>query len=200
MSRAGSIGQSVTKALRKTRLCRAAAAQPASPRAGRAWPHASGLPLLGNTISMTGDVRAYLTEQYLQLGPVFQVRAFQHTFTVLAGPEANLFLIREGKTHLRSLESWTEFNSELGATRSIVSMDGQEHIRLRRTLRDGYSRSYIEKTPRSRRRHCRARNRIVAAGRAAPRFVHASTHYHGSTGRVGRQYFSRVNTWTTSSC
>ena len=94
---------------------------------------------------MTGDVRAYLTEQYLQLGPVFQVRAFKHTFTVLAGPEANLFLIREGKTHLRSLESWTEFNSELGATRSIVSMDGQEHFRLRRTLRDGYSRSYIEK-------------------------------------------------------
>ena len=94
---------------------------------------------------MTGDVRAYLTEQYLQLGPVFQVRAFQHTFTVLAGPEANLFLMRKGKTHLRSLESWTEFNSELGATRSIVSMDGQEHFRLRRTLRDGYSRSYIEK-------------------------------------------------------
>ena len=145
MSRAGSIGQSVTRAVRKTRLCRAAAAHPASPRAGRAWPHASGLPLLGNTISMTGDVRAYLTEQYLQLGPVFQVRAFQHTFTVLAGPEANLFLMRKGKTHLRSLESWTEFNSELGATRSIVSMDGQEHFRLRRTLRDGYSRSYIEK-------------------------------------------------------
>ncbi len=145
MSRVSSIGQSVTRAVRKTGLSRAAVAQAASPRAKRAWPHASGLPLIGNTISMMGDLRSYLTEQYLQLGPVFQVRAFQHTFTVLAGPEANLFLLREGKTHLRSLESWTEFNSELGVTRSIGSMDGQEHFRLRRILKDGYSRSYIEK-------------------------------------------------------
>ena len=76
---------------------------------------------------------------------MFQVRAFQHTFTVLAGPEANLFLLRHGKKYLRSLESWQEFNAELGATRSIVSMDGQEHFRLRRALRDGYSRAYIEK-------------------------------------------------------
>ncbi len=145
MRRVGATGQPVTGAVRKRSPSRAAVAQAASPPARRAWPHARGLPLIGNTISMTGDLRSYFTEQYLQLGPVFQVRAFQHTFTILAGPEANLFLMREGKTHLRSLESWSEFNSELGASRSIISMDGQEHFRLRRALRDGYSRSYIEK-------------------------------------------------------
>ena len=200
MSRVSSIGQSVTKAVRKTGLSRAAVAQAASPRAKRAWPHASGLPLIGNTISMMGDLRSYLTEQYLQLGPVFQVRAFQHTFTVLAGPEANLFLLREGKTHLRSLESWTEFNSELGVTRSLGSMDGQEHFRLRRILKDGYSRSYIEK-------------RLAAAIAIAEREI-ASWPLDARRSRVCTCFnalppinwacwppiLHRANTWMTSSC
>ncbi len=94
---------------------------------------------------MTGDLRSFFTEQYLQLGPVFQVQAFKRTYIVLAGPEANLFLMREGKTHLRSREPWSDFKAELGAARLLVGMDGQEHLRLRRVLRDGYSRSSIEK-------------------------------------------------------
>ena len=110
MSRVSSIGQSVTRAVRKAGLSRAAVAQAASPQARGAWPHASGLPLIGNTISMTGDLRSYLTEQYLQLGPVFQVQAFQHTFTILAGPEANLFLLREGK---RTCAPWNPGRSSI---------------------------------------------------------------------------------------
>ena len=33
----------------------------------------------------------YLYEQYMRLGPVFEVRAFGRKLIILAGPEANLF-------------------------------------------------------------------------------------------------------------
>ena len=106
-------------------------------------PSAPGLPLVGNLFGMTGDVRAFFTEQYQQLGPVFRVRALDRRFTVLAGPEANLFVARKGKDHLRSHEFWTDFSAEMGASRILVSMDGAEHVRLRKAMGRGYSRSLI---------------------------------------------------------
>ena len=200
MSRINSIGQSIIRAVRKTRPSGVPRAHPVTPRAKRPWPRASGLPLLGNAISMSGDVRSYLTEQYLQLGPVFQVRAFQHTFIVLAGPEANLFLLRHGKKYLRSLESWQEFNAELGATRSIVSMDGQEHFRLRRVLK-GWLFAFLHRktarrplsplpSGRSHRGRWTCRCPVCTCSNASSPINWA----------CWPPILLRVNTWTTSSC
>jgi len=111
--------------------------------ASHAPPTAPGLPLVGDTFALAGDVGAFFTRQYLQLGPVFRVRALHRAFTVLAGPEANLFVTREGSKHLRSRETWMEFDNELGAARSMVSMDGAEHARMRKAQQPGYSRSFI---------------------------------------------------------
>lgn len=106
-------------------------------------PSAPSLPLVGDAFAMAGDVGAFFTRQYLQLGPVFRVRALHRRFTVLAGPEANLFVTREGSRHLRSREFWMDFDKELGAARSMVSMDGAEHARMRKAQQPGYSRSFI---------------------------------------------------------
>ena len=76
-------------------------------------------------------------------GPVFRVHALHRRFTVLAGPEANLFVTRQGTTHLRSREFWMDFDRELGAARSMLSMDGAEHARMRKAQKTGYSRSFI---------------------------------------------------------
>ena len=111
--------------------------------ASHAPPTAPGLPLVGDTFALAGDVGAFFTRQYLQLGPVFRVRALHRAFTVLAGPEANLFVTREGSKHLRSRETWMEFDNELGAARSMVSMDGAEHARMRKAQQPCYSRSFI---------------------------------------------------------
>ena len=106
-------------------------------------PAAPGLPLVGDAFAMAGDVGAFFTQQYLQLGPVFRVHALGRRFTVLAGPEANLFVTKEGRLHLRSREFWMEFDRELGAARSMLSMDGAEHARMRKAQKTGYSRSFI---------------------------------------------------------
>ena len=112
--------------------------------AGLAPPAAPGIPLAGNAFSLAGDVRAYLTREYQRLGPVFRVRAFKRRITVLAGPEANMFLVKEGRNHLRSAEAWRDFAAELGAERAVMSMDGAEHDRMRNGMKRGYSRAAAE--------------------------------------------------------
>jgi cytochrome P450 len=111
--------------------------------ASQAPPSAPSLPLVGDAFAMAGDIGAFFTRQYLRLGPVFRVRALHRRLTVLAGPEANLFVTREGSKHLRSREFWMDFDKELGAARSMLSMDGAEHVRMRKAQQSGYSRSFI---------------------------------------------------------
>lgn len=107
-------------------------------------PIARGLPLVGNAFQMAGDVRAFLTDQYLRMGPIFRVRAFHRHYVVLAGPQANMFMNAAGRTHFRSFEGWVGFNAEFGSMRSLISMDGADHLRLRKVQARGYSRGRIE--------------------------------------------------------
>ncbi|MBI1298949.1 cytochrome P450 [bacterium] len=106
-------------------------------------PLARGLPVLGNALELANDVAGYLTAQYKQLGPVFRVRALQREMVVLAGVEANLFYAQEGKNLFRSRDFWQEQDEEFGAKRSLISMDGEDHVRLRKVQRPGYARSAL---------------------------------------------------------
>ena len=76
-------------------------------------------------------------------GPSSRLRAFSNEFTVLAGAEANTFLQRHGRLHLRNVEFYSGMTRALGAHRFVVGMDGAEHFRLRKALRNGYSRRYF---------------------------------------------------------
>lgn len=107
-------------------------------------PLANGLPLIGNVLDLAQDTRAFLLAQYQIHGPVFRVRALNREYTVLAGPEANLFLSREGRSCFRSWEFWHEMDVELGASRSMISIDGADHTRFRKVQQPGFSRSVIQ--------------------------------------------------------
>ena len=103
-----------------------------------------GLPIAGNAFRMMGrNLIYYLARQYRELGPVFRLRAFQRKLTVLAGPEANQFLQRKGRLHLRSHDLFAGTAHALGAHRIISSVDGAEHLRFRKVFRNGYSRKYF---------------------------------------------------------
>ena len=58
------------------------------------------------------------------------------------GPEANDFAVR-GNQYFRTFENWVEFNKAIGAMRIMVSMDGPEHIRMRKELAFGHSHKMI---------------------------------------------------------
>ena len=114
-------------------------------RALDAIPLADGarLPIVGNAFHMIGDPVPYLARQYRKLGPVFRVRALSHDLTVLAGAEANMFLQRQGRLHLRNVEFYSGIAQALNSHRFLLGMDGAEHFRLRKVLSNGYSRKYF---------------------------------------------------------
>ena len=116
---------------------------------GGGWPKASGrLPVIGHAHKLAGDLRAFCTEQFLEHGPVFEVSALGSTYVVMAGRDANLFMNREGKFHLRNRETWQKFSDLAGTSKLLIGLDGADHRRLRSTKRRGYSRNFmLERMP-----------------------------------------------------
>ena len=108
------------------------------------FPASPGPPLIGNAFDLAGDLRAFLTEQYLQLGPVFRVTAFHRSYVVLAGVEANRFFAGPGKGYFRNRETWQDFVEEMGAERAMLTLDGPDHLRHRREQKRAYSRRFAE--------------------------------------------------------
>ena len=135
------IGRSVSTVIREYE---ASLKPTASSRPVAEIPQVRGLPLLGSAYQMATDAAGFLAAQYRILGPVFRVRAANRRYVVLAGPEANLFMSKTGRACLRSHETWAHFVRELRVMRSVISMDGADHLRLRRVEAAGYSRKRIE--------------------------------------------------------
>ena len=134
------VGQALTRAMQD--IPRRPAEAP--PRLTREPPLAPGLPVVGNALSVASNVRAFFTEQYLKLGPVFRIRILSRPYTVLAGAEANMFLQTQGRLHFRSYEYFARFREELGTAHFLPGLDGAEHTRLRQTKNKGYSRAVLE--------------------------------------------------------
>lgn len=138
------LGRAVANAITVVTVADSQAMRRAIIRQGGSWPKVPGLPLLGNGLQMRKGLVRFLTEQYHKHGPVFELEAFKRKFLIMAGPEANLFLLREGKNHLRSGDHWLDFHQELGAARSVVTLDGADHHQFRTAMRAGYSRGQFE--------------------------------------------------------
>jgi cytochrome P450 len=108
-------------------------------------PQVRGVPVLGNVLEMAKDPARFFVRAYRKYGPVFKVRIFNKSYTVLAGVEAANFLgTREGKESLRSKEFWQGLVEEYGATRTLTGEDGESHKQLREIMKRGYSREAIK--------------------------------------------------------
>ena len=131
------IGQSLTRAIRELD-------QPdvSTPDEKKQIPRVSGLAFIANAMGIKGNLNTFLLEKYRTLGPVFRVQALNRRFIVLAGPEANQFVARHNSL-FRTRENWLSFHADVGATRTVNSMDGPEHIRMRREQSKAYSRQLI---------------------------------------------------------
>ena len=130
------IGQAVTRAVRESGQLAAPAA-----RRPREIPKVKGSLLLGSAREAAEDVRALFTREYLKLGPVFEVRLLHRRLVVLAGPQANQFVNRKGRLHLSSYGPWRGFADGLQAARLMLSMDGREHVSMRKAFANGMSRA-----------------------------------------------------------
>ena len=112
--------------------------------------------------------RAFVLEQYRKWGPIFQVRKNllirlleamfitkplgqrgkknDGSFIFLAGTEANRFFAKNDRAHFRNREFWMRFDEQfdLKAARSTISTSGEDHFRMRRAKRSGFSRAVGE--------------------------------------------------------
>ena len=112
--------------------------------------------------------RAFVLDKYQKLGPIFQVRKNlllkvleaifitkplsqrgkknDGTLIFLTGPEANMFFQRNDKNYFRNREFWMRFDEQFDAkaTRSMISTSGEDHFRMRRAKKSGYSRAVGE--------------------------------------------------------
>ena len=110
-----------------------------------AIPEVRGLPLVGSLPDLTKDPAAFFVRCYHEHGPVFRLRVPGRTLSVLAGPELARYMgSREGQASLGMGTLYDGLTEELGATRSVIAMDGPEHKRLREVMRRGYSREGLK--------------------------------------------------------
>ena len=100
--------------------------------------------LLSSRTLRSGNIPKFMAETAKELGPVFRMNASGREFTVLAGVEMNRWVGRKGRLFLRTRDYLEDFQREWGTARSIASMDGGDHFRMRKAVRAGNGRAVIE--------------------------------------------------------
>jgi cytochrome P450 len=93
-----------------------------------------------------GFVAALYLHNYHKAGPIYRHTDFssREEKVVLAGTEANQFVMKHGKTHFSARQFRQTQLDELQSDKYLVGMDGDEHYRYRKLQKDGYSRSQLD--------------------------------------------------------
>jgi cytochrome P450 len=107
-------------------------------------PVAPGHPLIGGLLPMWRDPIRHLVDSYLQKGPVFRLNVLNRSFVVMAGTEANDFMVRRERDYLQTGPIFGGFGTELGGELFLSSSDGDRHKQLRRIQTRSYSPLHLE--------------------------------------------------------
>ena len=102
-------------------------------------PKVVGWPIAGSAFGLIKDVGGFLMREYQKHGSVFQFKVFNQNYIALVSPEINTFVTKKGANHLRTCDFWQDFNAYTKSKHVIISMDGVEHLRMRKVLARHYS-------------------------------------------------------------
>ena len=92
-----------------------------------------------------GNIPKAMSQIYKKYGSVVEApfKMNGERVILLMGLEANQWIHKNGRFYLRSKDYIKDFESALGASRTLPGMDGAEHFRLRKSLRKAYSRATL---------------------------------------------------------
>jgi cytochrome P450 len=107
-------------------------------------PVAPGAPLVGSLGPMLRDPIAHLVKAYQARGQVYRLKVLNRQFVVMAGTEANQFMIRHEREFLQNGPIFGGFGAELGGELFLASADGDTHKQLRRIQTPSYSANHLE--------------------------------------------------------
>lgn len=103
-----------------------------------------------------GNISRGMNSIYEKFGPVveapFKVR--KKRVVALIGPETNTWVHKNGRFYMRSKDYIEDFESALGASRTLPGLDGPEHYKMRKCLSGGYSRANLAVRLPELMRHC----------------------------------------------
>lgn len=91
-----------------------------------------------------GNLPKFFAEQAERHGPAYMLDFPTKQRVVLAGAEMNQWVGRKGRLYLRTRDYLEDFQGAWGTARSIASMDGADHYRMRKVARAGNSRAVVE--------------------------------------------------------
>ncbi len=129
------IGPAVRSSYRPPESMRAARLRP--------LPGVSLWDMISSKSFRSGNLPKFMAEKSQELGPVFQLKVPGRRIVVLAGVETNRWVSKKGRLHLRTRDYLEDFQTEWGTARSIASMDGADHVRMRKAVRAGNSRTVV---------------------------------------------------------
>ena len=116
----------------------------------------------------SGNIPKFFAEQYERLGPAFRFDAFGANSVILAGGDVNRWVQRKGRLYLRTQDYLHDFQTEWGTARSIASLDGADHFRLRKAVRAGNAKAVVEDRLEDLYRYCRTSFREWGVGNVLP--------------------------------
>ena len=100
--------------------------------------------LLLNPHLRSGNIPAIFADLTKEYGPVFEIRPpFAKPMTFLAGPEANHWVHRHGRMHLKAGGYFADFERVYGAHGVLPALDGTDHFRLRKAMGPANSRARL---------------------------------------------------------
>ena len=117
---------------------------PASMRTGQPLPTVSLWECLKSRSFRAGNLPKFFAEKAEQHGSAYTLNLPGTKLVVLAGAEMNHWVGRKGRLHLRSRDYLENFQAAWGTARSIASMDGAEHYRMRKAARAGNSHNVVK--------------------------------------------------------
>ncbi len=87
-----------------------------------------------------------LAQAYQQHGPIFRSTYFEHEIVYLVGPEANRFVLVSNRQKFSHFVGWgTNFQTVQVFGPGLLSMDGEEHDRDRKTMNPAFTISYMDR-------------------------------------------------------
>jgi retinoid hydroxylase len=100
------------------------------------------------TITIPDDYQTrtgpFLAQMYLQHGPIFKAEWNHGTVVYMVGPEANRFVLLEGRDAFSHDKGWTPIIGEM-LGRGLLNMDGAEHDAQRKMMNPAFATEYMDR-------------------------------------------------------
>ena len=141
LSRLDLVGRTLSKAVRNS------AYRPKTRRVlpSKPIPRLRIVDILRQRDFLAGNIPKAMHRIHKEFGSVVEapIRMRGERLLVVMGTEVNQWVNKQGRFYLRSKDYIKNFEAAFGASRTMPSMDGAEHHKLRKALRGGYSRALL---------------------------------------------------------